>query len=315
MTANQQQSPNADLSRAEDPFSTLCGFAAIGIWSTTVALARSVSEQIGPVSAGAVVYTLGGFVFVAVEWFRGHGSWSRMARLPRLYLAGCGSLFVFYTAAFFLALGWAADRNETVAVGLWNYLWPALTVLLSGPLLRVRLRWLVLPGTLLALTGVALVLTAGPAKSSSSLSIAWSANPAAFGLALAAAVAWALYSNLARRWAGAAGGGAVPLFVLASGLVLLVIRAVHAEPATWTLRTVAEVGCMGLTVVLSYAAWDRSMRRGNIRLVSACSYFTPLLSTLFSCLYLQVVPGLSLWLGSLLIVIGSLLSWRAVADT
>jgi drug/metabolite transporter (DMT)-like permease len=102
--------------------------------------------------------------------------------------------------------------------------------------------------------------------------------------------------------------------VLGSGLVLLVIRAVHVEPATWTLRTVAEVGCMGLTVVLSYAAWDRSMRRGNIRLVSACSYLTPLFSTLFSCLYLHVVPGISLWLGSLAIVLGSLLSWRAAAD-
>jgi drug/metabolite transporter (DMT)-like permease len=73
----------------------------------------------------------------------------------------------------------------------------------------------------------------------------------------------------------------------------------------WTWRTAAEVAFMGLTVVLSYACWDRAMRRGNLVLVSACSYLTPLLSTVVSCLYLRVVPGWPLWLGAGCIVAGA----------
>ncbi|MCX5735162.1 MAG: hypothetical protein NTW68_12655, partial [candidate division NC10 bacterium] len=42
---------------------TILGFCAILLWSVTVALARSISEQIGPLTAGAAVYlTAAGFL-------------------------------------------------------------------------------------------------------------------------------------------------------------------------------------------------------------------------------------------------------------
>ena len=56
------------------------------------------------------------------------------------------------------------------------------------------------------------------------------------------------------------------------------------------------------------------MRKGDIVFVAACSYFTPLLSTFLSCLYLQVAAGFSLWAGCILIVVGSFLSWVSVSD-
>ena len=52
--------------------------------------------------------------------------------------------------------------------------------------------------------------------------------------------------------------------------------------------------------------------KGNLLLVAACAYFTPLLSTVVSCVYLQVLPGPNLWAGCALIVVGSLLSWRSI---
>jgi len=67
--------------------------------------------------------------------------------------------------------------------------------------------------------------------------------------------------------------------------------------------------------VAAYALWDRAMRRGNLLLVAACSYFTPLLSTLVSCGYLGVEPGGRLWLGCVVLVAGSLLTWRSVCDS
>ena len=71
---------------------------------------------------------------------------------------------------------------------------------------------------------------------------------------------------------------------------------------------------LGAATVLAYSCWDLAMRRGDILLVAAASYFTPLLSTLVSCLYLGIVPGAKLWLGCAVLVAGSLLSWRAVAE-
>lgn len=56
------------------------------------------------------------------------------------------------------------------------------------------------------------------------------------------------------------------------------------------------------------------MRRGNLLLVVAMSYFTPLLSTILSCAYLKVSPGPGLWLGCILLVGGSLLTWLSMSD-
>jgi hypothetical protein len=59
-------------------------------------------------------------------------------------------------------------------------------------------------------------------------------------------------------------------------------------------------------------AVGRGHAPGNALLVAAGSYFTPLFSTLVSCVYLGIQPGLRLWVGCLLIVVGSIASWRSV---
>ena len=41
--------------------------------------------------------------------------------------------------------------------------------------------------------------------------------------------------------------------------------------------------------------------------------YSALLSTLVSCAYLKVIPGSRLWIGCALLVLGSMLSGRAVA--
>ena len=103
------------------------------------------------------------------------------------------------------------------------------------------------------------------------------------------------------------------LFVPATGVVLLVMRLFSPEPASWSAQAVGEAGVLGAITALAYALWDVAMRKGNLLLVAACSYLTPLLSTLVSCAYLKVMPGSQLWVGCALIVVGSLVSWRSVS--
>ena len=43
---------------------TLYGFIAILLWSSTIALVRSISERIGPLTAGAAVYIIGGIISI-----------------------------------------------------------------------------------------------------------------------------------------------------------------------------------------------------------------------------------------------------------
>ena len=281
------------------------------LWSTTFAFARSLSEQVGPLTAGTAVYLIGGALCLIAA--AGQGKLS-LGNVSRRYLLGCGSLFAFYTAAIYLAVGLAKSREQLLEIALLNYLWPALTVLVSLPLLKKRASVWLWPGTLLALAGVVLVMTQGAQMTSASFVEHLRDNPAGYGLALAGAIAWALYSNLARRWSKPGGSGAVEWFVPATGLVLLSLRLNTTEPTVWTMRAVGEATALGAITALSYVLWDLSMRKGNLLLIVACSYFTPLLSTLVSCLYLRVAPGSKLWMGCLLLIAGSLMTWRSVSE-
>jgi drug/metabolite transporter (DMT)-like permease len=294
-------------------WNTGSGLGAILLWSTTFAFARSLSEQVGPLTAGAAAYLVGGLLCLLRVRFSAR-PFRQLLQLPRLYVLGCGSLFVIYTAAIYQAVGLAKNREQVLEVALLNYLWPALTILFSLPLLKKRANLWLVPGTVLALAGIALVMTQGASVSWASFQEHMQSNPAAYALALAAAVSWALYSNLARRWSGPEDGGAVELFMPATGLVLLVLRLLTTEPTGWSLRAVGEASGLAAITTLAYVLWDVAMRKGNLLLVVACSYFTPLLSTLVSCAYLRVSPSPKLWVGCLVLVLGSLVTWLSVSE-
>ncbi len=301
------------MNETTDRLCTVGGMGAILLWSTTFAIARSLSEQVGPLSAGAAVYLVGGCAYLVRQRWSGKAASGSPAH-SRLYIFGCGSLFIFYTAAIYLAVGLAADRGQLLEIAMVNYLWPTLTILLSLPLLGKRGSIWLVPGSVLALFGVFLVMTQGATVSWTSLVDHLRLNPASYLLALAAAISWALYSNLSRRWSTPGSAGAVEIFLIAAGLVLLGMRLLVNEPTGWGMQSVGEVLGLATATALSYVLWDVAMRRGNLLVVVAASYFTPLLSTGLSCAYLNVAPGPRLWLGCLLLVSGCFLTWLSVSD-
>jgi len=292
---------------------TACGFGAVLLWSMTVALVRSVSEQVGPLTAAASVYLVGGAL--CLVQLASSGKTVRYVRsLPPKYLFGCGALFVVYMLLLYLAVGLAADRRQVLQVGLLNYFWPALTILFSLALLDKKGSLLLAPATVLALAGIFLVLTQGSQVSWRGFASNLARSPAAYSLALGAAVSWALYSNLTRRWAGPQTPSAVWMFIPATGVVLVAVRILSAEHSEWTARALSEAAVLGAATAAAYTLWDVAMRKGNVTAVAAFSYLTPLFSTIVGSVYLGVTPTVSLWVGCTLIIAGALLSWASVSD-
>jgi len=293
---------------------SFAGLGAIVLWSCTIALVRSLSEAVGPLTGAAAVYLVAGGICVAHLGLAGSIT-RRLRALPRAYLLGCGALSLSYMLLIFLAISWARDRHQVLEVGLVNYLWPALTILFSLTILKRRANPLLLvPGTFVALAGVFTVMTQGGEFSWGSFAANMTGNPAAYALALGAAVSWALYSNLARRWGGTQGGGGVVFFMPATAILFLLLRLVVNEGGTWEVRSVVEAVVLGTSTVAAYELWDVAMRKGNTTLVAAASYATPFLSTLVSCLYLGALAAARLWLGCALIVTGAVLSWLATRE-
>jgi len=290
---------------------TISGFVAIVMWSTTVALARSTSEQLGPMTAAAGVYSVSGAIAL-VRLLRSSEKRRQLSQIPLKHLIGCGIPFLSYMIALFLAIGLATSHQQVLEVGLLNYLWPTLTILLSLIILKRKATLWLIPGTLLALAGIFLVLTQGAHVSWQSILRNLSANPVAYALGLVAAASWAIYSNLTRRWAEDKRQGMVDLFLPITAVTLIVIALLTHSEHAWSVRSLLEAGFLGTVTYIAYWSWDTSMRTGNFVLVTAASYLTPFFSTVVSSLYLHVAPTANLWIGCGVLVLGSLLSWASV---
>lgn len=299
--------------RREYYTATVLGIIALVAWSSLVAVARGVRDEMGVLPSAAVANLVGGAVGLAIGPIRTRRM-RHVLRLPLGYLVGCGGLFVLYNLTLFPAVDRAASDAQTVEIGLINYMWPALSLVLAVPLLGKRASVWLWPGLLIATVGASLAVSQGRI-SPSSLWNGIASNPLPYALAMVGAIGWALYSNLARRWAAHKRDGAVPLFLLATGIGLMVLHAATDGSPRVPLNAPALAELAYLTLfptLLAYVFWDVAMRKGNVILVVSLSFLTPLMSTLFSCVYLRVPMAADLWLASVMIIVGAAVCQRSL---
>jgi len=284
---------------------TICGLVAIVLWAMTLGLTRLLTEPLGSMTTVAGIYTTAGLL--GCLWFYRTREARRMfARLPRLYLLGCGSMFTVYSICLYQAIGMASGRQQVLEVGVINYLWPGLTLVLSIPLLGKRPRFWFPLGALTAFAGVILAMVPNGDWDPAAFTENLRGNILPYALAFGAAFLWALYSNLVRRWAGPSPGAGIPVFFLATGLVMWVARMTVGEASQWSVKAVVIMTFMAIgPALLAYVFWDIAMRQGSMTLVASAAYLTPVLSALVSCLVLSVAPPVTLWIGCGLVVAGA----------
>ena len=302
------------ISISQENLNTILGMLAILFWGTTIAFSRSLTEQLGPLTAASWIYMLSG-IWGCIYLINKPGGIKKIFQLPILYLIGCGTLFIFYMVCLYLAVGLAFSREQVIEVSIINYLWPGLTLIFSLPILHKKGKIILIPGIVIAFAGLYLATVNSGMFSWEVFKGNFQVSYLPYLLAFMAAITWGLYSNLVRRWAGHTEVGAVPFFLLATGLVLTTIRFVFPEESYWTPQVIVELLYMSVfPTFLAYTFWDRAMRKGKIILVVSLSYFTPLLSIVISSLYLQVVIKSTLWIACGLVIAGAVICKFSVID-
>ncbi|EJM27480.1 aromatic amino acid DMT transporter YddG [Pseudomonas sp. GM25] len=282
---------------------TACGLLAIVLWSTAAGLIRGVSEHFGPLGGAAMIYTLGAILLVM---FLGR---PRLRSTSTLYLLLGSGLFVAYEVCLSLALGFASDRQQAIELGVVNYLWPCLTVVLAIFMNGQKTRWFIVPGSALALFGILWVVS-GQGLSLPGIIANVNSNPLSYSLALACAITFALYCNVTRRYAN--GQSLVVLFFVLTAIVLWVKWGVSSERiSAFTLGNSLELIATGIAMAGGYALWNIGILRGNLTLLATASYGAPVLSSAFAALWLGVSLQMQFWQGAVLVTAGSLLCWYA----
>ena len=283
---------------------TLTGLVAILLWSTMVGLIRGVSEGLGPVGGAAMIYTLSGLVCLVTVGFPAIRRFS-----PRYLIAG-SILFVSYEICLALSLGYAHTRHQAIEVGMVNYLWPSLTILFAIFFTRQKANLWVVPGLLLALTGVGWVLGGERGLHVAEIAANVVSNPLSYGLAFAGAFIWAGYCTVTRLYANGQNG--ITLFVLLTALSLWVkyLTGDRAE-MHFSVPVVTQLLLCSAALGLGYAAWNVGILHGNVTLLATVSYFTPVLSSALAAFMLAAPLSFAFWQGALMVCAGSLLCWYA----
>jgi len=271
------------------------GLLAILLWST-LALFTVLTGAIPPFQLTFMAFFVA-FILGAIWWFKRGADIRIYTKLPiKVWFVGIYGLFGYHFF-YFLALKTA----PSLEANLINYLWPLLIVLFSALLPQEKLRWYHTLGAMLGFMGAFVLLgSKGVSFSSEYLQ--------GYGYAFLCALIWSSYSVLSRYFAEvpteAVGG-----FCGVSALCSLVAHMTFEETYIPTFSEMLFVVGLGLGPVgLAFFVWDYGMKKGDIKLIGALSYATPLLSTVLLVLFQDA--HLSLWIGvaCALIVGGSVIS-------
>ena len=275
---------------------TLIGLTAILMWSLLSVLTVA-TGQIPAFQLAAMTFAIG--AAVALTSFIWRPAAFGALRQPWLaWVVGVGGLFGYH-ALYFLALRFAPPAEA----GLINYLWPLLIVLFSSLLPGERLAAHHIIGALLGLVGTVLLLSGN-----SSGGFASSHIPG-FAAAFVAAFVWAAYSVMSRKLK-AVPTDAVAGFCLATALLAALVHGL-VETTVWPETTGQWLAIAGLgigPVGAAFFTWDIGMKRGDIRVLGAASYATPLLSTAFLILAGFAKPSATIAIAATLIAGGGLIA-------
>src|SRR3984957_4498628 len=226
------------------------------------------SGKVPAFQLAAMTFAIGALVG-SLTWIGRGEAIGSLRQAPLAWIVGVGGLFGYH-ALYFLALRFAPPAEA----GLLNYLWPLLIVLFSGNNTGFE------PGQLPGLLA-----------------------------AFIAAFVWAAYSVMSRKLKSVS-TDAVAGFCAATGLLAAIVNGLvevtvwPETPAQWLAITALGIGPVGA----AFYAWDIGMKRGDIRVLGAASYATPLLSTAFLILAGFAQPSIAIVIAAVLIAGGGLIA-------
>lgn len=82
-------------------------------------------------------------------------------------------------------------------------------------------------------------------------------------------------------------------------------------PMLFSWPVVIKLITVSVALGLAYAAWNVGILHGNVSLLAAASYFTPVLSSALAAVLLSAALSWSFWQGAGMVCLGSLLCWYA----
>ena len=281
---------------------TLIGLIAILLWSAIVGLIKSVSEGFGPIAGAALIYSCSAILLLFTVGF------PNLRKFPRNYLIIGSVLFVCYELCLSLSLGFTHNGRQAIEVGMVNYLWPSMTIVLAVIVNRQKVSPLIIPGVILAVAGICRVLGGDQGFSLTEMTRNVMDNPLSYGLAFTGAIIWAIYCVVTKKIANGSNG--ITLFFILTALTLWVKFLFSPQPPfVLSFQVWISLALAAMAMGFGYAAWNVGILHGNVTVLAAASYFIPIISSILAAFILSSQLTMSFWQGTAMVSLGSLVCW------
>ena len=283
------------------PSGIIPGILAVLLWCFTGVCFAAGSRLMGPMPYTTAICVVGLMTGVAVQGLHRRPIGDLFRIEPRVWMAGFFGVSV-YTVVLILAVG-IADDSDVAQVVLVNYLWPLMIILIGALFPTPADRQPGGSGRMLALAGALGFTGVAMARGPESL-LRPPHHLIAHGLAFVAAMLWAAYSVLLRRWrVPEARNGSTAQWACCAVLAALVgwirgewsaMPALGWSAAGWALF--CGIGPVGL----AYHWWEIGIKRGPVQSIAVLSFFIPigsaaLMGALFrEALSPYLIPGATL---------------------
>lgn len=282
---------------------TLIGLSAIALWSLIAGLIKKVTLNIDADLGITLIYTYSAIIVLVIFKF------PDFRLISKKYLFWGTILFVSYELSFAFAIAYAENSQQAIEVNIINYLWPSLTIVAFIFVKELKFNFLVIIGLLISISGIIYIQNGDEGFNLYGLINNSQSNPLSYGLAFMAAIIWAFYCVVTKKMSN--GHNPISIFFIAAALTLwckLIIFHSISIP-TLQLSTNIYILVAALVVGLGYGAWNIGIVHGNITILVAASYFSPILSSISSMIILQTHLSASFWYGTWMVIIGSLICW------
>ena len=274
----------------------LSGILAILLWSTLASLTVKVG-RVPPFELVSISFTVAFFIGLGLWKKEGRGILVHLKLPLKVWLVGVGGLFGYHFF-YFLAL----QNAPAVEANLINYLWPLFIVLFSAFLPGVKLRWFHVLGVVLGLGGVVALLGA---KGGFSFDYQYARG---YFYAFVCALVWSSYSVLSRYF-GKVPTSAVGGFCGVTAILAFVCHLLFETTVVPGFGSFVAIIILGLGPVGgAFFLWDYGVKKGDIQMLGAMSYLTPLLSTLLLVSLELSKASRAIWIACFLIVLGSIIA-------
>lgn len=296
----------------KDRKALLAGTVSVLLMATVPAMRRQLSESLSTYLSGAINCLLSGTIILC--WNIKRNGIASIKEIDRNYWLGCAIPFFIYNCTSYMATGLAATREGSILAGLFTQLWPLGGLVFTVLILKQKTKQAFWFYCLLCVFGVFFSTLAG---SSLAIKETFIQNGTAILSGMIDPVFYGIYSGYYCKLVKDLKHDYYPILQIILGMIMLMISFLRGEAIVRFDASVAfgilfQVLFSGVIASELFKYALRSEQRINTLLISN---FTPVISTLFSAVFLHVDVRTPVFIGSFLIVISVFFAKRCIEKT